>query len=87
VDRTEEGADVSRCVKVLILLALAIGMAVAVSKMFEMQQQFMAMTEEEQREFIASKLGDKVPEDKLAEIQDGIVSAVRSKKGGDVSTA
>ena len=71
----------NRVIKVLILLALAIGIGVAVSKMLETKQRFMAMTEEEQREFIASKIGDKVPEDKLTEIQDGIVGAVNAKKG------
>ena len=70
-----------KLIKVLILLALAIGIGVAVSKMLEMKQEFMAMTEEEQRDFIANKIGDKVPEEKLTEIQDGIVSAVNAKKG------
>ena len=70
-----------KLIKVLILLALAIGIGVAVSKMLEMKQEFMAMTEEEQRDFIANKIGDKVPEEQLAEIQDGIVSAVNAKKG------
>ena len=37
------------------------------------------MTEDEQRSFIADKLGDKVPEEKLTEIQDAVVTAVAQK--------
>ena len=75
-----------RFLKVLLILALAIGIGVAIAQMAEQKRRFMAMSEEEQREFIANKIGDKVPEDKLAEIQDGIVKAVSGKKGGAAST-
>lgn len=70
-------------IKVLVLPALAIGIGIAVSKVLEMKQDFMAMSEDEQREFI----GNKVPEDKLIEIQDGIVKAVSAKTGRALSTS
>jgi hypothetical protein len=72
--------------KVVLILAVAIGIGVAVTQMADQRRRFLAMSEEEQREFIAGKIGDKVPEDKLTEIQDGIIKAVAAKKGGSVST-
>ena len=53
----------------------------AVTKLQEQKERFMAMTEEEQRHFLADKIGDKVPEEKLAEIQDAVVSGLKAKKG------
>lgn len=70
----------SKFIKVLLLLALAIGIGVGISKLMEQKQRFMAMTEEEQRAFLAEKIGDKVPEEKLAEIQDAVIGAVNAKK-------
>ena len=68
-------------VKILMLLAFAIGVGVGISMMMEQKQRFMAMSEEEQRTFVADKIGAKVPEEKLVEIQDAIVTAVNAKKG------
>ncbi len=66
-----------RIMKVLFVLALAIGIGVAVSKMAEQKRWFLGLTEDEQRAFLADKIGDKVPEEKLSEIQDAVVSKVR----------
>ena len=70
-----------RFVKLLLILAVAIGIGVAVAKMNEMKQQFLAMSEEEQREFLAEKIGDKVPEEKLTEIQDKVIEGISKAKG------
>jgi hypothetical protein len=70
-----------KILKVLLIIAIAIGIGVFISMAMEMKERFFAMSEEEQRSFIAEKLGDKVPEDKLTEIQDAVVTAVADKKG------
>jgi len=69
----------SKLFKLLLLLAIAIGIGVGVAKLNEQKQMFLAMTEEEQRAFLADKIGSKVPEEKLAEIQDAVISAVNGK--------
>ena len=66
--------------KLLVIVAIAVGIGVAVSKLVEQKQRFMAMSEEEQRAFIADKIGDKVPEEKLVEIQDAVVGAMNGKR-------
>lgn len=66
--------------RVLLILAIAVGIGVAVSKLVEQKQRFMAMSEGEQRAFIADKIGDKVPEEKLVEIQDAVVGAMNGKR-------
>ena len=70
----------SRFLKTLLILAIAIGIGLGVSKLFEQKQRFMAMNEEEQRAFLADKIGDKVPEEKLAEIQDAVINGLRNRK-------
>jgi len=69
----------SKLFKLLLLLAIAIGIGVGVAKLNEQKQMFLAMTEEEQRAFLADKIGSKVPEEKLAEIQDAVISAVNGR--------
>jgi uncharacterized protein YneF (UPF0154 family) len=76
----EEGVEMSRVLRVLLVLAVAVGIGVAVSKMAEQKRQFLAMTEDEQRAFLADKIGDKVSEEKLSEIQDSVVSAVARRR-------
>ena len=71
----------SRFFKLLLILGVAIGIGVAVAKMNEMKQQFLAMSEEEQRAFLAEKIGDKVPEEKLAEIQDKVIEGISKATG------
>jgi uncharacterized alpha/beta hydrolase family protein len=63
----------------LIILAVAIGIGVAIGKLNEQKQMFLAMSEEEQRAFLAEKIGSKVPEDKLEEIQNAVISAVSGR--------
>jgi uncharacterized protein YneF (UPF0154 family) len=72
---------VSRFVKLLLVLAFAAGVWVGVKLMMEQKQRFLALSEDEQRAFLADKIGSKVPEEKLVEIQDAVISAVNSKKG------
>ena len=70
-----------KLIKLLILLAIAVGIGVAVGKANEMKQKFLAMSEEEQRAFLKEKIGDKVPEEKLAEIQDAIIEGISKARG------
>lgn len=70
----------SRFIKTLLVLAVAIGIGLGVSKLVEQKQRFMAMTEEEQRAFLADKIGDKVPAEKLVEIQDAVVGAMNGRR-------
>jgi len=71
----------SKFMKLLIVLIVAIGIGVGVAKLNEQRHKFMAMTEDEQRAFLAEKLGAKMPPDKLEEIQDAIISAVSARAG------
>ncbi|MCP4963614.1 MAG: hypothetical protein GY926_00070 [bacterium] len=65
--------------KILMVLAVAIGIGVGISKLVEQKQQFLALSEEEQRSFLSEKIGSKVPEEKLGEIQDAVISAVNGR--------
>jgi hypothetical protein len=76
----ERGAVVSRILKTLLILAIAIGIGLGVSKLVEQKQRFIAMDEEEQRAFLADRIGDKVPEDKLVEIQDAVINGLKGRK-------
>lgn len=76
----KEGAEVGKFIKTLLVLAIAIGIGLGVSKLVEQKQRFMAMSEEEQRAFLAEKIGDKVPEDKLIEIQNAVVGAMNGRR-------
>jgi hypothetical protein len=71
---------VGKLLKTLLVLAIAVGIGLGVSKLIEQKQRFMAMSEEEQRAFLADKLGNKVPEDKLVEIQDAVVGAMNGRR-------
>lgn len=67
--------------KVLLILAFLIGVGVGISMMAEQKQRFLAMSEEEQRSFLADKIGNKVSGEKLVEIQDAVIKAVNGKRG------
>ncbi len=69
----------SKLIKLLLIVAIAIGIGVGIAKLNEQKQKFLALSEEEQREFLAEKIGSKVPEEKLAEIQDAVISAVNGR--------
>ncbi len=68
-----------RLIKILLILAIAVGIGVGVSKLVEQKQKFLAMNEEDQRAFLAEKIGSKVPEEKLAEIQNAVIAAVNGR--------
>ena len=70
----------SKFFKALLILALAVGIGVGVSKMLEQKRQFLALSEEDQRAFLADKIGSKVPGEKLVEIQNAVISAVNGKR-------
>ncbi len=68
-----------KLIKLLLILAIAVAIGVGVAKLNEQKQKFLAMSEEEQRAFLAEKIGSKVPEEKLAEIQDAVIAAVSGR--------
>jgi hypothetical protein len=68
-----------RLIKILFLIAVAVGIGVAVSRALDQKRVFMEMTEEEQRAFLADKLGSRVPPEKLAKIEDAIVGKTKAK--------
>ena len=70
-----------KLIRFAVLLLIIVGIGMAVTKLQEQKERFMAMTEEEQRQFLADKIGDKVPEEKLAEIQDAVVAGIKARKG------
>jgi hypothetical protein len=70
-----------RFVKLVIVLIVAIAIGLGVAKLNEQKQRFMALSEEEQRAFLADKIGSKLPPDKLEEIQDAVISAVSKRAG------
>lgn len=67
-----------RLIKILLLVAVAIGIGVTVSKALDKKRAFMAMTEEEQRAFLAEKLGSRVQPEQLAKIQDAVVAKTKA---------
>ncbi len=71
----------AKFLKVMLILVIAVGIGVGVAKLNEQKQKFMAMTEEEQRAFLADKIGSKVPQEKLEEIQNAVISAVNGRAG------
>lgn len=75
----------SKFVKILLVLAFAAGVWVGVKLMMEQKERFLALSEDEQRAFLADKIGSKVPEEKLVEIQDAVISAVSGKKADQVT--
>ena len=70
-----------KLVRFAVLLLIIVGIGVVINKLQAQKEMFLAMTEEEQRQFLADKIGGKVPEEKLAEIQDAVISGIRGKKG------
>ena len=73
--------ELRKLIRFAVLLLIIVGIGMAVTKLQEQKERFMAMTEEEQRQFLADKIGDKVPEEKLAEIQDAVVAGIKARKG------
>lgn len=69
-----------KLLRTLLILALAIGIGVGISKLVEQKQQFLALSEEDQRSFLSEKIGSKVPEEKLVEIQDAVIAAVNGRR-------
>lgn len=71
----------SKFMKLLIVLAVAVAVGAGVAKLNEVKQKFLAMTEEEQRQYLRDKLSAKVPAEKMEEIEDAVISAVSGMSG------
>ena len=71
----------SKFMKLLIVLAVAVAIGVGMAKLNEVRQKFLAMTEEEQREYLRAKLAAKVDPEKMEEIENAVISALSGKSG------
>ncbi len=69
----------AKFLKLLLILLLAVGIGVGVARLNEQKQRFLAMTEEEQRAYIADKIGSRVSAEKLEEIQNAVIAAASGK--------
>lgn len=65
-----------KLVFVLLFLAMIAGAVAS----YLSKKRFEAMSDDEIRDMLAAKLGDRVSEDQLTSIQDAVVSGVRARK-------
>lgn len=63
---------------VLLFLAMIAGAVAS----YLSKKRFESMSDEEIREMLAAKLGDRVSEDQLVSIQDSVIAGVRARKPG-----
>jgi hypothetical protein len=70
----------------LILLLMLVAVVAGVVAAVVSRKKFEAMSDEEIRDFLASKLEGKVAADQLTSIQDAVIAGVRSRNGskGDI---
>ncbi len=64
--------------KTLILVILAAGIGAMVALVVNQKKKFAGMSEEEIRAYLDQKLAGRMSEDQVAQIQDAVVSAVKS---------
>jgi len=70
--------------KTLILVLLAAGIGAMVALVVNQKQKFAAMSELEIRAYLDQKLGNRMSEDQVAQIQDAVVSAVKGVEDGEI---
>ena len=64
----------------LVFLLLFVAMIAGAVASYLSKKRFESMSDEEIRDMLAIKLGDRVSEDQLASIQDAVVAGVRARK-------
>ena len=70
--------------KTLILVLLAAGIGAMVALVVNQKQKFAAMSELEIRAYLDQKLGSRMSEDQVAQIQDAVVSAVKGVEDAEI---
>jgi len=63
--------------KVLILVLLAAGIGALVALVVNQKQKFAGMSDEDIRAYLDQKLGGRMSEDQVRQIQDAVLSAVK----------
>jgi hypothetical protein len=63
--------------KTLVLILLAAGIGALVALVINQKQKFSGMSEEEIREYLDLKLGGRMSDEQVAQIQDAVISAVK----------
>ncbi len=63
--------------KTLFLIALAAGVGAVVALVVTQKKKFAGMSEDEIRGYLNQKLGSRMSEDQVKQIQDAVVSAVK----------
>ncbi len=63
--------------KTLFLIALAAGVGAVVALVVTQKKKFAGMSEEEIRGYLDQKLGSRMSEDQVKQIQDAVVAAVK----------
>lgn len=71
--------------RTLVLVGLAAGIGIAIAAALEQRRRFLEMSDDEIREMLQAKLAGRVSEDQLAQIQEAVIAAARSK--GEAMTA
>ena len=66
----------------LLLLAVLVGAAAAAITAVASRKKFENMSDDEIREFLATKLEGKVSEEQVTSIQDSVIAGVRARQGG-----
>jgi len=76
-------------IKTLILVLLAAGVGAVVALVVNQKQKFAGMSDEEIRAYLDQKLGGRMSEDQVKQIQDAVLSAVKgvSKAADQVEVA
>ncbi len=67
----------SRFLKTVFWVGLAAGIGAAFAFAVNQRQRFAAMSDDEIGAFLAEKLGEKVPQEQLTQIQDTVISKIR----------
>jgi uncharacterized protein YneF (UPF0154 family) len=74
-------------IKTLFLVLLAAGIGAVVALFVNQKQKFAGMSEEEIRAYLDQKLGSRMSESQVKQIQDAIVSAVKGDAAAAVEAA
>ncbi len=69
-----------KLVKTLVLIGIAAGIGIAVASALEQRRRFLAMSDDEIRAMLETKLTGKVSDEQLSEIQEAVVTAAHSMR-------
>ncbi len=69
----------------LIVVAVGLGVAVGVTLVLRQRRRLARMSDDELRAFLEDKIGERVPPEQLALIQDAVIAKVRGKRGSPLA--